>query len=422
MNSQAVSHTPEAKPQSRLQLLALLLLNYFTFALITNIPGVLLPFWKDDFNLSSTVISLLGAVFFLAYGVTSLPQGFLLDNIGNKKTFLWGIGLVLAGSVAFALKPVYLVGLFSLFVIGIGVTALQLVGNLLVKKIDDDPSKYSRNLTLAQVFCGIGGAGGGFLIGYLINNLGYQWKSIYYLFAGLAFLVACLVLITNIPESKEEVGYQKPTNQDYIKLAKNPLMLLFALGIFIYVGIEVGVATWISTFLVEKFNASKVDAAKVVSMYWILQSVGRFTGGFVLNYLETPKALVVYALGCLASLLIAVFAPTVLVASVAFVAVGFFTSIMFPSIFSLAVNSFDKRQEGTVAGILCTAIVGGAITTPVIGLISDTSKSLTNGLVVAGLVSFLYIAFLGIKALKSNSKSTKLDTSVPEGAQREALV
>jgi FHS family L-fucose permease-like MFS transporter len=407
--------------KSRLQLLSLLLLNYFTFALITNIPGVLLPFWKDDFHLSSTVISLLGAVFFLAYGLTSLPQGFLLDNIGNKKFFLWGIGLVIAGCSAFAFKPVYIVGLVSLFVIGVGVTALQLVGNLLVKKIDEDPSKYSRNLTLAQVFCGIGGAGGGFLIGYLINTLGLQWRSIYYIFTGLALLVGILALITSIPESKEEADYTKPSNEDYFKLAQNPLMLLYALGIFIYVGIEVGVATWISTFLVDKFAIVKVEAAKVVSIYWILQSVGRFTGGFVLNYLAAPKALVVYALGCLASLLIAVLVPAAPVASIAFIAVGFFTSIMFPTIFSLAVNSFGKSQEGTVAGILCTAIVGGAVTTPVIGLISDAT-TLTNGLVVAGTVSFLYIAFLGIKSLNSKAASGHTDVNVPEGAQKEALV
>lgn len=390
--------------KSKPQLLILLLLNYFTFALVTNIPGALLPFWKSDFGLSNSIVSLLGAAFFLAYGLTSLPQGFLLDNIGNKKTFLWGIGLVLLGSISFALLPSFKTGLFSLFVIGIGVTALQLVGNLLVKKIDDDPNKYSRNLTLAQVFCGIGGAGGGFLIGYLIKNLGLEWKSIYFLFAGLALLVAILVLITSIPESKEEFDYKKPSTEDYLKLATNPTMLAYALGIFVYVGIEVGVATWISTYLAKRFALPEIDGAKILSLYWIFQSVGRFTGGFVLNYLEAPKALMVYAFSCLVSLIAAVFAPTITISSIAFISVGFFTSIMFPSIFSLAVNSFEKSQEGTVAGILCTAIVGGAATTPLIGLISEKS-SLANGLLVAGTISFLYIALLGFKALTQKRKN-----------------
>ncbi|OGI22869.1 MAG: hypothetical protein A2287_10380 [Candidatus Melainabacteria bacterium RIFOXYA12_FULL_32_12] len=384
----------------KIQLLLLLLMNYFTFALITNIPGILLPFWKEDFALSSTLVSFLGSAFFLAYGLTSLPQGILHDNIGSKKTLLWAVSLVLVGSMIFAFMPKYEVGLISLFIIGIGVTALQIVGNLLVKKVDDNPAKYSRNLTLAQVFCGIGGAGGGFLIGYLIKDLGFQWTSIYFIFGGLALLLAVFALTIKIPETAVEAGYSKPTKEDYLKLLSNPLMFLFALGIFIYVGIEVGIATWISTFLMENRAVDILLAAKIVSLYWIFQSVGRLIGGFVLNYLPAPKALIEYALAALACLIIAVVAPTANLSMIGFIAVGFFTSIMFPSIFSLAVNSFDKRQEGTVAGILCSAIAGGAITTPVIGFISALTNSLTLGLLVAGTVSFLYIALVGITTLR----------------------
>jgi len=209
----------------------------------------------------------------------------LLDNIGNKKTFLLAISLVLLGSASFAVMPKYEVGLVSLFVIGIGVTALQMVSNLLVKKIDEDPNKYSRNLTLAQIFCGIGGLG----------------------------------------------------------------------------------------------------------------------GGFVLNFIDTSRALIIYAFGCLASLLVAALVPSAQMSAIAFISVGFFTSIMFPCIFSLTVNSFDKRQEGTVAGIICTAIVGGAVVSPFIGFISDITKSLSFGLILASVISFLYIAFVGHYTLRKTS-------------------
>ena len=131
----------ETKRKPNIQLLALLCLNYFTYSLITNIPGVLLPYWKDSFHLSSMVLTFLGSVFFMAYGLTSFPQGVLLDKFGNKKMFLFGIGLVFLGSIVFAIFPEYVVGLFSLFVIGIGVTALQMVSNLLVKEIDEDETK-----------------------------------------------------------------------------------------------------------------------------------------------------------------------------------------------------------------------------------------------------------------------------------------
>ena len=98
--------------KQRLQLLILLLLNYFTFALITNIPGALFPFWKADFNLDDSTIRFLGFAFFLAYGLTSLPQGILIDKVGSKTAFIYGSALMAIGSLAFAFFPSFLMGLF----------------------------------------------------------------------------------------------------------------------------------------------------------------------------------------------------------------------------------------------------------------------------------------------------------------------
>ena len=387
----------ETKRKTNIPLLALLCLNYFTFSLITNIPGVLLPYWKDSFHLSSMVLTFLGSVFFMAYGLTSFPQGILLDKFGNKKMFLFGIGLVFLGSILFAIIPEYIVGLFSLFIIGIGVTTLQMVSNLLVKGIDEDETKYSRNLTLTQIFVGVGGLGGGFLIGFLIRNLGFHWQSIYYVFSALAMIVAVWVFLTNIPEVHEKHD-KKPSAKDYLNLVKNPLMIMFAMGIFVYVGIEVGVATWISTFLVDKFEMLKSSAAMVVGLYWGFLAVGRFTGGILLNYLNTSKALLLYAIGAFVALVFAVVVPDKMVSAACFILVGFFLSIMFPSIFSLCVNSFDKKEEGAVAGILCTTIVGGAVTAPIIGFL-DKLTSLPVALIIVGLISFGYIGLIGVKTL-----------------------
>lgn len=387
----------ETKRKTNIPLLALLCLNYFTFSLITNIPGVLLPYWKDSFHLSSMVLTFLGSVFFMAYGLTSFPQGILLDKFGNKKMFLFGIGLVFLGSILFAIIPEYIVGLFSLFIIGIGVTTLQMVSNLLVKGIDEDETKYSRNLTLTQIFVGVGGLGGGFLIGFLIRNLGFHWQSIYYVFSVLAMIVAVWVFLTNIPEVREKHD-EKPSAKDYLNLVKNPLMIMFAMGIFVYVGIEVGVATWISTFLVDKFEMLKSSAAMVVGLYWGFLAVGRFTGGILLNYLNTSKALLLYAIGAFVALVLAVIVPDKMVSAACFILVGFFLSIMFPSIFSLCVNSFEKKEEGAVAGILCTTIVGGAVTAPIIGFL-DKLTSLPVALIIVGLISFGYIGLIGVKTL-----------------------
>ncbi|HEY9886680.1 MAG TPA: MFS transporter [Vampirovibrionales bacterium] len=388
----------------KIQLLLIILLNYFTFAIVTNITGVLFPFWKTDFKITSdAVIGMMPCFFFFAYGLTSLPQGLLLEKIGNKKTLLWGSALILLGSGVFALNPSFEIGLASLFIMGVGVTAMQIVGNLLVKQLDADPTKYSRNLTVVQVASGLGGSGGGFLIKYLVDGLNWSWISAYYVFGGLALALCLLALFSHIPEQEiAEEKRKKVDLKDYLSVAANPLMIVFALGIFIYVGIEVGVSNFISRFLGDKFSIAITNAGLVVSAYWFAQAIGRLVGGVVLDKLAAPKALTLYAIACLSSLMVGIYAPTSQIAIAGFVGAGFFTSIMFPCIFSLAVNSFDKTQEGAVAGVLCTAILGGAVITPVIGFISDKTGSLTLSLTIAGSVCLAYIAFVGIKALTSD--------------------
>jgi MFS transporter, FHS family, L-fucose permease len=224
-----------------------------------------------------------------------------------------------------------------------------------------------------------------------------------------------MIFLTKIPEVNEDEK-SKPTLSDYAKLAKNPLMTLFAIGIFVYVGIEVGIATWISTFLVEKHHFSKTSAAQVVGLFWGFQAIGRFVGGIVLNYLNTSKALIVYSFACLLTLMTATITPFGGYSATCFVAVGFFTSIMFPSIFALAVNSFDKHEEGAVAGVICTAIVGGAVIAPFIGYLSQKMHSLGGSLTTISMFAFGYIAFVGfltmprVKRLVSKIKNKSVQS------------
>ena len=133
----------------------------------------------------------------------------------------------------------------------------------------------------------------------------------------------------------------------------------------------------------------------------------------MLNFIDSSRSLVLYSLCCLASLLVAVTASSPVVSAFAFVSVGCFTSIIFQCIFSLAINSFDKSQEGTVAGILCTAFIGGAIVPPIIGLISDATKSLSLGLSVVGIFAFLYIAFIGVYTFIKRSPSGNIELAEP---------
>lgn len=393
---------------NKLGLLVLILLNYFTFMMISSIIGVLLVNWQTDFHLKSSTVVWLGSMFFLAYGLTSLPQGILLEKWGSKKTLLYATSIIFLGALLFAIFPSFYVGLMSLFVIGTGVTALQIVGNLLVKRLDEDPEKYSRNLTLSQVFCGLGAMSGAFLNSYLsVHFTNFQWTTYYYVFAVLMLIMMVLTVSIELPTAPRN-NTVRPTTADYLKLIGNPLMLMFAFGIFIYVGIEVGIANWIKAFFQDRFTNNFENSQlllaygdKIVGSYWLFQSIGRFTSGFVLNYLKTTKALVLYAIGAIIALYIATSTSDAQIAGYSFIAIGFFTSLMFPSIFSMAVNQFSDRED-IVAGILCTAILGGALVQLLIGKIADYT-SLTNSLLIIGSICFGYIASLGL--MQMNKKN-----------------
>jgi len=400
MNS--IENLKNQASKKNVSLFILTLLNFFILSLVSNIPGVLIPFWEEDFALSKQLVSLLGFSFFFAYGLTSLPQSIFLGYISNRKALLFALFLIIGGSILFALKPIFILGIISLFLIGIGITALQIKANLLVKKIDTDVSKYSKNLTMSQVAFGFGGLGGGFLISYLINNLGLKWNYVYFVFAGLSILIIFLMFFTNIPEVQKEnlKDKNKFSLKEYLNLFKEQAIWMFSLGIFVYVGIEVGIANWLATFLIDKFAILKTDATKVVSLYWACQSLGRFTSGFFLSKLSTGKILSVYALLCFLSLICAVLSKNLAFSIIGFGFTGFFTSVMFPSIFSSAVNHFGEKKESTVAGVLCTAILGGAIIQFIIAFGSELIGSLGKSMIIVSLLSFAYLIFLGTKISK----------------------
>ncbi len=397
-----------------IQLLIICLLNYFTFALIGNMIGALVPFWKEAFQLEDTSITLLNSAFFIAYGLTSVPNGLLLDRIGAKKTFILALSCVSLGSLLFYFQPTYFCGLVSLFIMGSGITALQIVGNLLVKSIDSNPANYSRNMTLTLVAAGLGGASCGVLLSQLTSNTGFNlpWSSAYLVFVGLTVLLATLVFFTAIPEESQAEPEEK-ASAAYRFNFFNPTLLFFALGIFLYVGIEVGIANWIGLFLERERGVLIGDALGIVSAYWLAQAIGRFTGGILMNYLKPTRALVLFAGAAIACTLGAVSSTNAMFSMGCFVAIGFFTSIMFPTIFSTAINAFPSHDSSKVAGVLSTSIAGGAFIAPVIALLSGAIGSLGLAILLCAALSFGYILFIGL----SQDKEGASQPSQPETAK-----
>ncbi|MGD0920454.1 MAG: MFS transporter [Terriglobia bacterium] len=361
-------------------LLWILFLAYFTFGMVTNVLGVIIPEVITQYSLSRFQGGIMAFAFFLAYGLCSIPTGLLMDRLGPRPLVLFGVGLMAVGCLGVSLATNYPLTLAMIFAVGVGVTVLQTAGNPLIQHLDR-LENYHRNLTLTIGFCGIGAALGPFVLA-LFRGAGRPWQTLYIFFAVLCAVVLVLVLLSRFPAAQAS---DRIRVDQLGKLLATPLLIFYTLGIFFYVGAEVGTASWIVKFFEDVHHTAtevaNVESASllrrvlptlpalIVALFWGLQGVGRLVSGAVLNRVGSRRLLRLYSFLALVCLLLATFGPEKLTA-VGFAACGFFTSVLFTLIFSGTINSFAENQ-GTVSGLLCTAAVGGAIVPPLVGLVGD---------------------------------------------------
>lgn len=388
--------------------------TYFAFGAITNVAGAIIPKIRDSYQVSSSLSAILAATFFIAYGLTSIPWGILMEKVGKKITLIISSLIMTASVFMFAAVPGFIPNMIAMFVSGVGITGIQVALNPLVGDISE-PEKYSRNLTLFMVLNGVGGYAAPQLV-TLIKNLGYEWTFNYWVFTGISLLVTLSLALPKYPEIAKATkitkeGNSLSSNLTFELLSKRPLIYIFALGIFLYVGVEVGVANTIGFYLQDKLNIGEVlgeaaEAAKntAISNYWGGLLIGRLLGTFVLNKISGGKAIMIYISLAALSLLWAINAD-INQALIAFPLIGFFISIMFPTIYSSATNSFTKEYSSAVSGILCTAIIGGAVIGPAIAWLAEMtqgSNPLPNwdmGLIIA-FACYAYLFFVGFTSNK----------------------
>ena len=206
------------------------------------------------------------------------------------------------------------------------------------------------------------------LSGLVPDNL--PWVSLYWLFTVICLLMILIILFSKFPKvvlnKEEEVG----PLQTHIILFKKPIVILFFIGIFCYVGTEQGMNNWISQFLLTYHGYDpQTTGAGAVANFWGLMMIGGIIGLFLLKIMDSRKVLVIFTIFALVCLSLGLFASAG-ISMMAFSFVGFFLSVMFPVIFSLALNSVEEHH-GSFAGILLTGITGGAVIPPVIGWLGD---------------------------------------------------
>ncbi len=366
----------------------LVLLVFFVISFLTNIIGPLVPDIIKSFDLSRSMAGFLPFAFFIAYGVSSIPAGMALEKYSEKKVMLFAFGMALSGSLLFSIMPNYTVVLFSLFMIGMGMAVLQVVINPLLR-VSGGEEHFAFNSVLAQLAFG----GASFLspqvFSYLVSGIesgnhesliistlsglvptGLSWVSLYWIFTVVCVLMLIVIALIRFPKVELKEDEKAGGWANYKELFSNKTVWLFFLGIFCYVGLEQGIANWISEFLYSYHNVDpRVGGANTVSYFWGLLTLGCLLGLLLLKFIDSRNVLKIFALLSIISLGLAIFGSDEM-ALVAFPACGFFASVMWSVIFSLALNSVSQ-QHGSFSGILCSGIIGGAIMPLIVGALAD---------------------------------------------------
>lgn len=410
-------------------LVGLVFLVFFVMSLLTNILSPLVPDIIKSFQVNLSAAAFLQFAFFIAYGVMSIPAGFLIERYGEKAVMTAAFVLGAAGSLGFALHPAYRVALVSFFVMGAGMATLQVAINPLLR-VAGGEEHFAFNSAFAQLIFGSASFISPMLYTYLVLNVGaaannwllralskvtpadLPWASLYWIFAASTIVMIVVVAFTRMPKVERKDDEQAGSWQMYRDLLRKPIVWFFFLSVFAYVGSEQGTSVWISKFLSEYHGIDPHTAgATAVSWFWGLLTVGCFVGMVLFKLFDSRKVLIVFSAGSLICLSLALFGSTS-VSRIAFPCIGLFASIMWPTLVSLALNSVSA-YHGPFSGILATGIMGGAVVPYLIGRIGDASNLRTG-------MCLLYVTFgcvlsvgFWARPLITNATILKKDVPIP---------
>jgi FHS family L-fucose permease-like MFS transporter len=383
--------------------LVIVTILFFMWGLLTSLNDVLIPHLKAIYTLNYLQAMLVQFCFFGAYFIVSLPAGALIRRLGYQKGAVTGLLIAAGGCALFypAAEGGYGLFLFAFFVLASGITILQVAANPYVTVLGPAATASSR-LTLTQAFNSlgttVGPALGGMLIlagaGSVAADQASTVRGPYLALAAALAILAILFALARLPRIDHAEADASSAGTTGSALQYRHLVL-GAVAIFLYVGGEVSIGSFLVNFLGEQQVAGMpaAQAASYVSVYWGGALIGRFIGFAVMRVVSPGKALAFNALAAIALVLAAIFGRGQ-AAMWAILAVGLCNSIMFPTIFSMALHGLG-RHTGQGSGILCMAIVGGAIVPFAQGWLADHIGVQPSFFVPAACYGF--ILFFGLK-------------------------
>lgn len=414
---------------------------FFLWAIGVNINDILVQHLKKAFNLTDFQSSAVPMAFFGGYFLAALPAGWLMQRVGYKKGIL--IGLLTCASGAFLFIPaasigVYAFFLFALFLMACGQSFLEVAANPYTT-ILGPPETAERRINFAQSFNAAGAVsivafGSKFILSGVEHTsaelqamtpqqlAAYQAfetnmvRTPYIIIAGLFLLTAVVMYFSHLPEvdASNERGESKTSSLKLSKVFARSHLVVGVVAQFLYVGAQVGVTSFFIRFVEHAWPGTpEKKAAEYLLMHLVGFLVGRFTGSYIMKHIAAPKLLGVFA-GCSLLCLAAAIASSGLIPVWAMVLLGFFHSIMFPTIFALSLKDLGPYTK-LGSSLLVMAIIGGAVCPAIMGKISD-AMDIQKAFVIP-LFCHAFIFYFAIRGYRPGVSSQAILSTVSSEAE-----
>jgi len=396
---------------------------FFFWGFVHNLDPILIPHLRNAFSLTHLQASLVDSAVFIAYFLLAIPAGIIMKKYGYKSGILIGLILFAVGCFLFipaANQISYIFFLGALFIVACGLTILETAANPYVTVLGD-PSKATQRLNFAQSFNGLAAfiapiLGGKFILAEQpksdteIAAMTEQVKIAYiqaetatvkgpYLILGLIILiVAAILFFTKLPDIKDDEGEQK---SGFFHAFRHLNVRWAVIGQFFYVGAQVCVLSFMVLYATDVAGISPLNASKYASFAGLAFMLGRFVGTFFMKYIKPLTLLMIYSVICILLSFIVIYGSGE-VTVYALIAVAFFMSIMFPTIFAVGVEGIGADTK-SASSLIIMSIVGGAALPPILGLISDKTGDLQLGYWVP-LICFVVVLLFALANRKSNNQ------------------
>lgn len=395
---------------------------FFLWGFAHNLDPILIPHLKKSFTLTTTQSTLVDSSVFVAYFIMAMPAGFIMKRWGYKMGIISGLLLFAIGSFLFvpaANHQSYNYFLIALFIIACGLTILETAANPYASRLGD-PATATQRLNLVQSFNGLAVALAPAIGARLILTKGfseaelasmtdlgrkaalameaYTVKTPYTILGIVLLIIAAIFYFIQLPDIRESSDHKATIRETF----KHSHLKWAVIAQFFYVGAQVCVLSLFILYVTQSANITEIQAADYLSIGGLAFLVGRFLGTALMRFIQPRKLLTAYALICVALCIVAILGHgTITIYTL--IAICFFMSIMFPTIFSLGIDALGKDTE-MASSLIVMSIVGGAVLPRFFGLISDRTGNIQNGYIVP-LIAFAVVAYFGWKGSQVKAKN-----------------